>query len=651
MAQYDGDHMDNIDAKHFSKFDFLVNLAESGNVGLFREQLNDLLEMSDPELGAAFPSATKQDIKSGKIRKRVQEMVDKSNSIEDLVSNSKDDSPNPHNPNKYQPGTREHGEEMRAYIAWKHVRYLKMFTKDALVNAGERRLKIADSLASHPVLGKIASNQLTTLLTKTGIEAEISRLAGELEVIEDNKDNKEVRNTMVDNALEQIIDYQHLDERQDKYFMALEMLENPEELDRLRTRSREYLEEYYKHRLARFKDIVDKTAFKKDIKDFLGKLAEKGVFISQEEFNEFIKTGDLDKIKAFFSEKGQLNPIEDPQLLKEVVAIREQFREILLSQHQARKQKVADSEQKITEKSDVKKQEEDLEWEEENDVEIDEDITLYGEKDENPVLKALLTRKYNSVVASMNSINKSEGTSYSIPDQNEWLATILPKLNWVESYRKLKSLWGATLNIPNKNQRDAIYAQDKGFLKWLALSAEQDPRVADIIKLMPNITITDFLESYEAPSMRKDEKGKRKTKLEIEGKFYGVKKVTKRNSQTGEKLEAFSVVDLRTGDRPGADILKTAGISHSAFANIAEAKKAMKALDSSVSETTPFKFDKDDSGNSYELNYGMILTNKTTKEKFIVLSKAKDVVNSTDGYVLIAPLDKYNELIKAKENR
>tara|TARA_R110001632_G_scaffold41404_3_gene103966 strand:- start:1087 stop:17001 length:15915 start_codon:yes stop_codon:yes gene_type:complete len=714
MAQYDGDHMDNIDAKHFSKFDFLVNLAESGNVGLFREQLNDLLEMSDPELGAAFPSATKQDIKSGKIRKRVQEMVDKSNSIEDLVSNSKDDSPNPHNPNKYQPGTREHGEEMRAYIAWKHVRYLKMFTKDALVNAGERRLKIADSLASHPVLGKIASNQLTTLLTKTGIEAEISRLAGELEVIEDNKDNKEVRNTMadrlallgavaevlhspdnatalkgrkkgafdmrsfkkklrgpvyeylkhlagsqddivvtdeIDNALEQIIDYQHLDERQDKYFMALEMLENPEELDRLRTRSREYLEEYYKHRLARFKDIVDKTAFKKDIKDFLGKLAEKGVFISQEEFNEFIKTGDLDKIKAFFSEKGQLNPIEDPQLLKEVVAIREQFREILLSQHQARKQKVADSEQKITEKSDVKKQEEDLEWEEENDVEIDEDITLYGEKDENPVLKALLTRKYNSVVASMNSINKSEGTSYSIPDQNEWLATILPKLNWVESYRKLKSLWGATLNIPNKNQRDAIYAQDKGFLKWLALSAEQDPRVADIIKLMPNITITDFLESYEAPSMRKDEKGKRKTKLEIEGKFYGVKKVTKRNSQTGEKLEAFSVVDLRTGDRPGADILKTAGISHSAFANIAEAKKAMKALDSSVSETTPFKFDKDDSGNSYELNYGMILINKTTKEKFIVLSKAKDVVNSTDGYVLIAPLDKYNELIKAKASR
>ncbi len=718
FAQYEGDHMANIDSKHFAKFDFLVNLAKSGNVNLFREQLDNMLEMTDAELGAAFPSATKSEIKSGKIRTRIQDMIQKSQEIEKLVSESKDDSPNPHNPNKFQPGTREHGEEMRAYIAWEHVRYLKLFTKDALVNAGERRLKIMESMASHPVLGKIAANQLTVLLTKTGIEAEMSRLAGEISVIENTKENKETLDTManrltllasisevlhspenatalkgrrkgafdmrsfkkklrgplyeylkhlagsqddvvvtdeIDNALTAIIDFQHLDSRQDKYFMALEMLENPQELDRLRTRSKEYLEEYYKNRLVRFREIIDQQAFKKDIKDFLGKLAEKGVFINQREFNEFIKTGDLDVIKSFYSEQGQLNPIDDPELLRQVIAVREQFRDILLSQHKAKTEAKAETIDESKPQSQEEIVEELEEWEEENGVEIDDDITLYGEEEENPVLKALLKNKYRKYVSTLTNLKKRNPNDKNIPTPlkfNDYVADIVPKLKYVEAYKKLKSLWGSDLKEPNKNKRDKIYKNDIGFLKWLALRAE-DPQVVGILMKDVNLgegmqgktaaygdlKITDFLESYESPSMRKDSKGKRKVTLvkNGEGKSFGVKKVTPKNN-TGEKLTAYTVVNLATGKRASAADLEAAGIERNAFKTVSEAKKAMGLLDASVEESKEFTFD------GKEFSYGQIITKGG--QEYIVLSKAGVVKNSKDGYILIAPLEAYNKAIE-----
>ena len=212
----------------------------------------------------------------------------------------------------------------------------------------------------------------------------------------------------IDDALSQIIDYQHLDGRQDKYLQAVAILENPQELERLRTRTKDYLEAYYKNRVARFREMVDQVALKKDIKDFLSALAEKAGFINQQEFNEFIKTGDLDAIKSFYSEEGQLNPIDDPELLREVVAIREKFREILLSQHKARQKASEENLEEIEsgKKSDIEIIEELEEWEEDNGVIIDDDITLYGEEEENPVLKALLRNKYRAYVAKLTTLRK-----------------------------------------------------------------------------------------------------------------------------------------------------------------------------------------------------------------------------------------------------
>jgi len=643
FAQYDGDHMENFDAKHYAKFAFLKKLAKDGNVGLFREQLDNMLEMTDIELGAAFPSATKYEIKSGKLRSRISDMIQQSKDIEKLVSEETESDPNPFNPNKYQKGSRKYGEEMRNYIAWEHVQHLKLFTKDALKNTAERRLKIAESLASHPVLSKIAANDLTTLLTKSGMESEMARLAGEIEVIPDTKENKATRDKMqkkllmlgaisevlhspeyatklkgprkgafslksfkkrlrkplydylaflaetnddiiateeIDDALIQIIDYQHLDGRQDKYLQAVAILENPQELERLRTRTKEYLEAYYKNRVARFREMIDQVAFKKDIKDFLSALAEKGVFINQQEFNEFIKTGDLDVIKTFYSEEGQINPIDDPELLREVVAIREKFREILLSQHRARKEATEEAEQaQVTgEKSASERIEELEEWEEENEVMIDDDISPYGEETENPVLMALLEKMWRKKTAQITALRKAYPDNKSIPkpvDFNTFVAEIAPKLGYIDAYKKLKSLWGSQMNEPNKNKRDKMYKNDVGFLKWLSLRAE-DVQVATILQNTSDLKITDLLDAYVSPSMRKTDEGKRAVEIVkgTEGNVYGVRK-TEQQLPTGEKLTGYLVVDLKTGKRPSAGELEAVGLDRPAFKTVAEAKKAL----------------------------------------------------------------------------
>ena len=64
-----------------------------------------MLEMTDIELGAAFPSATKYEIKSGKLRSRISDMIQQSKDIEKLVSEETESDPNPFNPNKYQKGS------------------------------------------------------------------------------------------------------------------------------------------------------------------------------------------------------------------------------------------------------------------------------------------------------------------------------------------------------------------------------------------------------------------------------------------------------------------------------------------------------------------------------------------------------------------
>ncbi|GAG00597.1 unnamed protein product, partial [marine sediment metagenome] len=122
-----------------------------------------------------------------------------------------------------------------------------------------------------------------------------------------------------------------------------------------------------------------------------------------------------------------------------------------------------------------------------------------------------------------------------------------------------------------------------------------------------------------------------------EGKSFGVKKVTPKN-ESAENLTAYTVVSLATGKRVSAADLKAAGIERNAFKTVAEAKKAMGLLDAAVEESKSFEFD------GKEFSYGQIITKGG--QEYIVLSKAGVVKNNKDGYVLIAPLEAYNEAIE-----
>jgi hypothetical protein len=177
------------DEQDASKFQQMYTIFQHGTSQIYRDQLTDMLKLTNEELYEAYSGSAgvkKSDIKNGKIRERLTNMVE---AIDKQEQNYLDDVakfPQPFDPSKFKKGTPEFTQEVLSANAWNHARFLYMFTKDGFTQALERSNKIYSLLENEPIFAKMEAKDLTVLLSAESIDAEIKMLKAEKQVFQDS---------------------------------------------------------------------------------------------------------------------------------------------------------------------------------------------------------------------------------------------------------------------------------------------------------------------------------------------------------------------------------------------------------------------------------------------------------------------------------
>ncbi len=180
-SAYDGDQWGYQNYKDDAKFQAIhAVLGQYRMKHLFKDQLKDYLNLSEQELSEAFPG-NQAAIKSGKFKARIQDMIDQIDVHDTNLRKDKDRNPNKFDRSQFEVGTKEWRMEAMKERAFEHTRFLYMYTKNSWKRAEERAAEITKDLESHPVLSKLAANDLNVLSDIESIENEINLLQQDID--------------------------------------------------------------------------------------------------------------------------------------------------------------------------------------------------------------------------------------------------------------------------------------------------------------------------------------------------------------------------------------------------------------------------------------------------------------------------------------
>ena len=93
-SAFESDQFGFIDSKDIAKFNQIYDVISNGGARFFEQQLNDYANLDDASLAQAFPT-DKQQIKSGKLRKRFTDMIDSIGVMEENYNKLSDKYENP----------------------------------------------------------------------------------------------------------------------------------------------------------------------------------------------------------------------------------------------------------------------------------------------------------------------------------------------------------------------------------------------------------------------------------------------------------------------------------------------------------------------------------------------------------------------------
>ena len=171
------DFMDEKDAGIFSA---LHRIIESNQMFNYREQMEDFLKLDDKGLAEAFKNATPEEIKSGKTRERINNMLDRMDHIEKSYKQLNDEIVNPFNPSDYKKGTTEFNTEFISQKAFNRAKMLALYTRDTFERSIERSNQMYSEFSTDPILKKIATNDIDALANTQNLISEIRLLKIEL---------------------------------------------------------------------------------------------------------------------------------------------------------------------------------------------------------------------------------------------------------------------------------------------------------------------------------------------------------------------------------------------------------------------------------------------------------------------------------------
>jgi hypothetical protein len=667
LASIANDQFDFVDETDFAKFQQIHTVLSTGGAHLFQDQLLDYMKMSDEDLATAFP-ASKKEIKNGKIRERLQGLVNQIDVTENIYEESKDRNPNPFMPEAYEKGSRQWTEETIKKIAFEHARYLYMFTQDGFTRALERSNSIYQGLASEPLFDKMAANDLTVLLDQDSIDKEIQMLTEETIVLSGDKANQKrvkdkiekiarlqafkgilmneenqtkdgsfdrrkigllrkefenyvqymanqtgsfVNKNNVNAALKQIIDYTALKGRAKVYDKAIEYLNDPQKFDLVFQRTAEVLQEQYKNR---------KKIFEQQVRDYVGviernelanQIAKAGFIPNNAEMKLFLETGDSSKLKTFYNQKGEQLGVFDKEDLEDIQAL------------------LNDYEQTRPDKK-VEEVKTDEVVAEEARTEVDDildGITIEVSVKDSVVLENTMQKAYARYAAKQTKAGKKPITL------DKWINSQDGK-NLRAAFIAVKKIWidNDILVNPNNPLSEEDINAETGLITWLQ---SQEGKTNDLVQSVVNalgLTIDDITGQIELlPNEGQAVEGNKNVTILKKGNTVSLIELKNVDSQ-GNIITSYQLVD-QFKQPLDEETLNRYGIA--SFGIYAEGDKVkalsmQRTLDNAAPDTATFTFD------DTELNYGQLVYDQTGKE-FIVLSQPKQV--GTERKLLLIPSD------------
>ena len=364
---YSGNILEFMDTRDHIVFDKLNKVLSAGMMHEFRSMIENAKSLSDEDIKKFFGNNGSS---AANLRKKADQMLDRMNRMEKGYEKFKDKFVNPFDTSKYKKGTREYQAEAIRSIAFEHAKMLYMFTQDTFDQSIIRSNEIFKSLSSDPIISKMSSNEINTLMSRKGLIKEIELLRGEIlleantpEEKEINKEKKKrlkiltkfyntlydpklrskngktflkknmsklkpvfveylnhiaetnddfVNIDMIDDVMKKIIDHGALKGRAQDYHQALTYLTDPNSMielaDRM-TASIRKIWETHKDKNEISKRIKKYVAEKERIM-FLQKLSDKGIQPDKDQVVEFLETGKLPT--RYLDEQGLITKETDP---------------------------------------------------------------------------------------------------------------------------------------------------------------------------------------------------------------------------------------------------------------------------------------------------------------------------------------------------
>jgi len=513
-TSYNGDVYNFLDHKDLAKFQQVHTLMVNGTAHLFRQQLQDYLNLTDEELVQAFPTF-KEEAKSGKLRERANDMIVGLDKAEAAYRKNKDLLVNPYDPNKYEKNTSEFYQEALKYQAFEHVRYLQMYTENSFNRALERANKIYTELASDPIMGKIQANDLTLLLDDKAIIEEIRLLNSEIQVLDDTEESEKLktekrtkieklkklaeilgsednfkkdgsfdkrkirrlleplkeyvqfladsRNDFVDpsrivEVLKKITDHRALGNRALLNNKSLRFLAVPENFDLIYQRQLAVTKQFFENNKKDYETRVKTYINKVEANQLLNELKELGVYPDAAEAERFLLTGDTSYLTKFLTEDGKVTKDSGP--------IYNQIQDLINTYNEVSKEEETEKTEEKNEEGGSKTKNKNITAKEEEETEDDEyKFTIDIERlDDNyhPTLLTALNANYSKHVKTRLKQGKTALT------KEDWQATDDYK-NLINSYKFIKTEWRKELESQARSKEDIEkdFLSDNGLREWL----------------------------------------------------------------------------------------------------------------------------------------------------------------------------------------
>jgi len=658
------------DEKDGAKFHQMYTIFRTGTSELFKNQLRDYLKMTDAELAQAFPSS-KADVKSGKIRSRLEKFITQIDKAEADYIRRKDDNKNPFDPSQFNKETekRQYIQEVLKSQAWEHANYLYMFTENGFQRALERANSIYTELANDPLFDGMAASDVTVLLDPDAISNELFLLSKDILVLDDSteqgkKDKKRLegklerlkeiqkvlsdknllnndgtfdkrklgskllpvfekyikylansKNTFADKskikeALKKMIDYGALKGRARVYDKAIEYLANPERFNEIVNRQIEVNKNIYRSLSSNFEKQIKKYLNVAEANELMNQLFKRGYVGDPENVKGFLQTGDVRYLNAmtFYNEQGQIDKKVDKVKYDEI--------QRLLDVYRNNQEKTEESEQSPKEEN----QKEDITQAKTAQDQVLDDASIdviLPETNNTRMLNELLKRQYSKYSATQTVLGENVLTF------EEWRNA--EGAIWQNTFNALKKLWASGKLPVLDAQGNAAYVNvtedqllnELGFDAWLKSREVRENDLVSEILQSANVSLDEIIAPTQKQTTKEDiTKGKNNVDIYKEGARVNVIKVTTID-ENGKPVAFFKLVDPKGNDL-SADLLGLIDSKYEGtYPTSKEAVQAQEALEKQAPDNAPFKFDNE------ELNQGMLVY-RNGKE-YVVISTPRSI--------------------------